>query len=188
MLHERVDGALGRGIGRQLADSRARCQRRCHHDTGAFAHQGQQLLHQEERCADVDSEHAVEVFDGLRLDAGGYRNAGVGDKNVELAANELADFRREFVRAIGRQQVGADSIGLAAGFAYFGDQRIGILGGIAIVNDDAGAGMGQCAGGGAADATGGAGDEGGSADEVGHDQSPVVDGCWDEFTRRSCRR
>jgi len=76
------------------------------------------------------------------------------------------------VRAVGSAEIGADRVRLAAGGADFGDQRFGFLGGAAVVNDDAGAGRGERAGGGTADAPRGAGNQSGSADEVTHGGSP----------------
>jgi len=50
-------------------------------------------LHQEERRADVDGEHAVELRHRLVLDAGWCRDAGIGDEDIEPVADEFFDFR-----------------------------------------------------------------------------------------------
>jgi hypothetical protein len=44
------------------------------------------------------------------------------------------------VRAVRFSQIGADRVGLSTGGADFGDKRFRLLGGAAVVNDDAGAG------------------------------------------------
>jgi hypothetical protein len=62
---------------------------------------------------------------------------------------------------------------MSAGGTDFGDQRFRLFACVAVMNDDAGAGEGQRAGGGATDAARRAGDEGSSADKIGHGCSPV---------------
>jgi hypothetical protein len=73
------------------------------------------LLHQEERRADVDREHAIELIYRLVLDSGGGGDAGVGDEDIEPFADKLADLRRESVCAVGCAKIGANSIGVSAG-------------------------------------------------------------------------
>ena len=91
VLHQRVDGPLRRGIGDERADRGVRGERRQQHDAAAIAQDRQQLLHQEERRADVDGEQAVEVLDRGVLDRGILRDAGVGDEDVQPVADDAAD-------------------------------------------------------------------------------------------------
>jgi len=131
------------------------------------------LLHEEERRADVNRKHAVELLDRLVLNRGLGGDSRIGDENIQPIADKLADFGCEFVGAIGRGKIGADRIGVSSGRADFGDERFRLFAGVAVVNDDACAGGGKRAGCRAADATRCAGDKCGSADKVGHGRSPV---------------
>jgi hypothetical protein len=106
------------------------------------------LLHQEERRADVDSVHAVELFYRLVFDGGGRGDAGIGDEDIEPIAGKSADFRRKFPGAVGGAEVGTDSFGVSTGRADLGDERFCLLAGVAVVNDDSGAGSGERPGGG----------------------------------------
>lgn len=60
----------------------------------------QQLLHQEERCADVDGEQPVKIGNRRLLDQGGLADAGIGHKNVEPVADDLLHLRRQLVRPL----------------------------------------------------------------------------------------
>ena len=134
-------------------------------DVAALAQGRQQLLHQEERRADVDGEEVVEVLDRGVLDARRLRDAGIGDQDVEPVADDGADPFGQQVRTIRLPQVGADLLGAAAGLADFGDDGVGLLLAVAVVDQHLGAGLGQGEGGGAADAARGAGDESGFSRE-----------------------
>ena len=170
IFHQRIDGALGAGIGRQRADRGARAERRQEHDAAAVAHDRQQLLHQEIRRADVDGEQAVEVLDRHGLERRRVRNPGIGHEDVEPAADDqVAHLRGEDMGAVGRGEIGGDRVGAAAGGADLIDHRFGFVGIAAVMDDDAGAGGGERQRGGAAHAARGAGHEGGLVGEVGHD-------------------
>ena len=101
------------------------------------------MLHQEERRADVHGEEAVEVLDRGVLDARRLRDAGVGDQDVEPVADNGADPLGQNVRAVRLPQVGADLLGAAAGLADFGDDGVGLLLAVAVVDQHLRAGLCQ---------------------------------------------
>jgi hypothetical protein len=72
------------------------------------------------------------------------------------------------VRTIRLPQVGTDLLGAAAGLADFGDDGVGLLLAVAVVDQHLGAGLGQ--GTGAADAARGAGKESGFSRQIAHDR------------------
>ena len=88
----------------------------------------QQLLHQKERRAHVDREQRVEVLDGRCPRCWPRCDAGVGDQNVEPFADDRAHLRGELMRRRRRAADRRRLLGLAAGGADFGDQRIGLPG------------------------------------------------------------
>ena len=49
------------------------------------------MLDEEERRADVDGEEPVEIRDRRLLDRRGFRDAGIGDEDVEAVADDVAD-------------------------------------------------------------------------------------------------
>ena len=161
MLDQRVDGALGRRIGRQRADRGVRGQRGEQDDAAALTQNRQQLLHEEERRPDVDGEQLVELLDGGVFDRRRSRGAGVGDEDVEPVADDLANLGCQAMRRIRGREVGPDSIGLAVGGADQPHDLLGLGGGAAVMNDHPGALLGELERGGTAHAARGAGDESG---------------------------
>ena len=67
-----------------------------------FMHNGQQLLHQEERRPDIDRKQRVEILDRRLLHDGRPGHPGIGDENVESVADDGARLPRQFMRAVGR--------------------------------------------------------------------------------------
>ena len=144
-------------------------ERRCEDDAAALAQGRQQLLHQEERRADVHGEQVVEVLDPGVLDARRLGDAGIGHQDVEPVADNRADPLGQNVRTIGLPQVGTDLLGAAAGLADFGDDGVGFLLAVAVVDQHLRVGPCQGQGAGAADAARGAGYQGGFSRKIAHD-------------------
>src|SRR6267378_2126800 len=162
--HQRIEGALGSRIGRKCADGlagelhRSACGKRGdEHDTAALAHDGQQLLHQEVRRADIDGEEGVEVLDRGVLDACRLRDARIGHQDVQAGPDDALNQLGQRVRAVRRPQIDGHLFGTAAGPTNLGDDRLSLLLAAGIVNEDLRPGLRQreCAG--AADAARGAG-------------------------------
>src|SRR6266702_2384224 len=61
MLYQSVDGALGRCIRWNRANDGARGERREENDAASLRHDRKELLHEKERCADVDREEPIEI-------------------------------------------------------------------------------------------------------------------------------
>ena len=92
-----------------------------------FAQDRQELLHQKEGRADVDGEQPVEILDGGVLDRRWFRDAGIGDEDVETIADNVAGQFCQLVRAVGRSEIGDTASARPPAFADFGDDRIGFL-------------------------------------------------------------
>jgi hypothetical protein len=90
MLHQRVDGAFGCGVRRDRPDSATRRQRRKQNDGAPLRQDRKQLLHKKEGGAYVDGEQLIEILDGAFLDGCGFRDPGIGDKNIEAIADDVA--------------------------------------------------------------------------------------------------
>ncbi len=170
MLHQRIDGALGGRIGRQRADGGMGGKRRQKNDAAAAAEDRQELLHQEERRADVDGKETVEIRDRGVLDRRRLGDAGIGDEDVQTAAGNVTNPLGKGMSAIGSREVGANHVGAAAGLADLGDDGLGFRRAAAVMNDDARAAVGEGERAGAPDAAGGAGDEGCLSGDVSHDR------------------
>ena len=89
---------------------------------------GKQLLHEKERCAHIHREEAVEIFDGRLFDGGRFRDARIGDEDIEAAADDGAHLFRQRVRAFGRGEIGLHRIGARTELADFSDDLFGFLG------------------------------------------------------------
>ena len=59
------------------------------------------------------------------LDAGRLCYAGIGDEDIEPLADESFDLRGKLMRAVGRAEIGADRVRLAAGGTNFRDHGFG---------------------------------------------------------------
>lgn len=139
------------------------------------------MLHDEIGGPDVNSEQFVEVLDCHVLEGRRLRNPCVGHKDVEPIANQVANLRGEDVGAVGCGEIGCDGIRTSASRANLIDYGSGFVGIAAVVDDDAGAGGGECQGGGAAHSAGRAGDESGLIGEACHDGILLCDrvrGVW----------
>ena len=120
----------------------------------------QELLDEEERRSHVDGEQSVEILDRRVLDRRGFRHAGVGDKDIEAVADDLARPLCQLVWPVGRREIDADRVGAAAALANLRDDPLGFLGAAAEVNQNLGAGLRRaCQRAGAPDPARGAGDE-----------------------------
>jgi hypothetical protein len=75
------------------------------------------------------------------------------------------------VRTVRLLQVGADLLGAAAGLADFGDDGVGLLLAVAVVDQHLRAGLCQSQGASTADAARGAGDQGGFPRKTAHDRN-----------------
>jgi hypothetical protein len=126
------------------------------------------LLHQEERRADVHGEEVVEVLERGLLDARRLRDAGVGGQDIEPVADNGAHPLGKRVRTVRLPQVGADLLGPAASLADFGDDGVGLLFAVAVVNQHLRACLCQSQGAGTADAARGAGNESGLSRKFTH--------------------
>jgi hypothetical protein len=103
-------------------------------DVASLAQCRKELLDQEEGCADVDSEQAVELPNGRVFDSRWRGNTGVGDQNIETVVHDRADPLGERVRAVRIAQVGGNLLGLAASLADFGNDRVRFFLTAAVVN------------------------------------------------------
>jgi hypothetical protein len=92
VLDQGVYSALRRCIGRDRADRRARDEGRDEDYIRAVSQHRQQLLNEKVGRADVDREQPVEVLDAQSFDGDGLGDAGIGDQNIELSIDDLADF------------------------------------------------------------------------------------------------
>jgi len=128
MLHQRVDGAFGRRIGRNRAGGSAGRERGDKNDAAALHHDRKQLLHQKEWRADIDREQRVEIRNRGVFDGRGLGDPGIGDQNVEPLADNTAGLFGELVRAVRRGEIGSDRLGAAARQADFGNDAVGFLG------------------------------------------------------------
>jgi hypothetical protein len=64
------------------------------------------LLHQEIGGADIDREEIVEIGEARVLDRRGFRNAGIGDENVELVADDVAHHLSDLMRRLRCGEIG----------------------------------------------------------------------------------
>jgi hypothetical protein len=161
VFHQRLDRAFGCGIGGQRAGGGAGHERGGEYDIAALAQRGQQLLHQEEWCPDIDGKEIVEILDLHVLDLRRLRDAGVGDQDVEPIADDGADLLGQSVRAVRLSKVGADLVSFAAGLADLGNDGVGFLLTAAEVDQHLRAFLRQSQGAGPADAARSAGNESG---------------------------
>ena len=128
------------------------------------------MLDEKEGGANVDGEQLIEILNGGIFDGGGFRDARIGDKDIEAIADDVAGEFRKLVRPVSRRQIGRDCVTAAASFAYLGDDTVGFSRATAVMHQNLRTGRSECKGAGAADAAGGAGDECGFSGEVGHDR------------------
>ncbi len=163
MLHQRVDRALRCGIGRERADRGVRRERGQEDDAGAAAEDRQELLHQEEGCADIDGEEIVEILDRGVLDRRRLGDAGIGDQHVEAVTDDGADLLCKLMSAVRSREVGGNRVGAAARLADLGDDRFGFRRAAAVMDQHLSALLGEGKSAGAADTARGAGDESGLA-------------------------
>jgi hypothetical protein len=90
-------------------------------------------------------------------------------RGCRVGSNQVANLAGKRVSTVRPGEIGRNRIGLAACRADLVDHGLRLVGVAAVVDDDAGAGGGECQGGGAAHAAGRAGDESDFVGEVGHD-------------------
>jgi len=137
-------------------------ERRDEHYAAATVENGQELLHKEIGSANVDGELIVEVLDGHVFDRCRLQDSRIGHNNIKPFANEIANSGSKRMRTLGIGEIRSDDIGMAAGRADLIDNRLGCIGAMAVVYDDASAGGSECQSYGASDAARGASDECGS--------------------------
>ena len=109
----------------------------------------------------LTAKSSVEILDRRVLDRRCLRDAGVGDKDIEPIADDVARPLRQLVRPVRRREIGADGVGAAAGLANLRDDGFGFLRAAAVMDENLRAGLGERQRAGAADAARGAGDESG---------------------------
>ena len=104
----------------------------------ARPHHGQHGLRAQERRFQVDRDGAVEIVLGQIIDAAHDRDAGIVDENVDRAerGSDLFDHRSHGrrLRDIGRDRDGAAAAGLDPG-----DDGVGIIRALAVIDRDRGA-------------------------------------------------
>jgi hypothetical protein len=123
MLHQRIDGAFRRGVGRQRADDGTRRKRGQQGDAASFVQDRQKLLHEEEGRPGIDDEEMIEILNRVVLDGGGLGSTGIGDEDIQPVAHDGPNLFSELVRPVGRRGIGGDGIGTAAGLADFRRSR-----------------------------------------------------------------
>jgi hypothetical protein len=160
VLHQRVDGPLCRGVGRERADNGMARERRKQDDAATAAEDRQELLHEEEGRPDVDGEKIVEFLNRIVLDRCGLGDAGIGDEDIQTIAHDGADLLGEPVRPVRRGEIGGDGVGAAAGLTDCRDDRFCLFRAAAVMDKHLSAGLGEGLRTGAADAARSAGDEG----------------------------
>ncbi len=104
---------------------------------------GSSCCHQEIGGAHIDGEQRVELVDRQILDRRGLRDAGIGDQYVEAVADDATNLRRQLVRPVGRREIGAQRLRAAAGGADLLDDGFGLRGGLAVMHEHLGAGLGE---------------------------------------------
>ena len=101
----------------------------------ARAHHGQHRLRAQERRLQVDRDGAVEIVFGQIVDAADDRHARIVDENVDRAERgaNLVDHRSYGCRL---GDIGRDRDGAAAASLDPGDDRLGIIGALAVIDRD----------------------------------------------------
>jgi hypothetical protein len=136
MLHQRVNGALARCIGRDRPDDAARPQRRKKNDAATPRQNRKRLLDQKEGSANVDGEQLIEILNGGIFDGGRFRDPRISGKDIEAIADDIAGEFRKLVRPIGRRQIGRHRVSAAATLVYLGDDTIGFIRATAVVHQN----------------------------------------------------
>jgi len=172
VLHHRIDGAFGGRVSVDRPDRGARRERGQEHDTATLPENRQKLLHKKERRAHIDGEQTIEILDSRLFDRGRLRDAGVRDEDVQSIADNGANLSRQYVRSVGRGQIGADGVGSAAGMADFLHYSCGSIDALPIVNEHLRAGFRHGERAGPADAARSPCDERRFPREIDHDRSP----------------
>jgi hypothetical protein len=127
MLHQGVDGALGCRIGWNRANDGARRQRRQENDGASLRHDRKQLLYEKERRADVDCEELIEILDRRFLDGRRFRDARIGDQDVQAISDNVAGLPGKLAGAVRGGEVRRYGIRAATGFAYLRDNAVGFM-------------------------------------------------------------
>jgi hypothetical protein len=94
-----------------------------------------------ERRAQVDGEETIEILDGVVLDRGGLRGAGIGDEDVKAIADDGANLLGKPVGTVRRGEIGGDDIGAAAGLADCRNDGFRLLRAARAMNEHLGAGL-----------------------------------------------
>jgi hypothetical protein len=100
-----------------------------------FTHPGQRALCEQERRAEVDREHLVEIVAGYLFEPLSAAEPGVGDEHVDRSQGGL-DCVDELGGCLGRAQVGADRDRAAAARDDLGRKLLGCFGTGAIAEGD----------------------------------------------------
>jgi hypothetical protein len=124
MLHQSVDGALGRCIRWNRANDCAGRERREENDAASLRHDRQQLLHKKKRCADVDCEELIEILDRRFLDRRRFRDACIGHKDVQAISDNAAGLPGKLVGAVRGGKIRRYGIRSATGFANLRDHTV----------------------------------------------------------------
>ena len=127
------------------------------------------MLDQEVGCLNIDREQAVEIRDRGLLDRCRFRDAGIGNENVEAIADDAAHLSGEIMRTIRSSEIGRNGVGATACAQYLGDYGISLLGAASVVNKDLCPGGGKRKRAGAADPARRTSDKSGFSGKVGHD-------------------